>query len=73
MSDTGIVIVTYNSGAEIGACLDAALPSGAEIVVVDNGSHDGTIAEIASRSARLIGEPAQSGFRRGGESGFAAL
>ena len=38
MTDIGIIIVTYNSAAEIGACLDAALASGAEIVVVDNAS-----------------------------------
>ncbi len=36
MSDIGIVIVTFNSAAEIGACLDAALRTGAEVVVVDN-------------------------------------
>ena len=73
MSDTGIVIVTYNSGAEIGACLDAVLPSGAEIVVVDNGSHDGTIAEIAHRGVRLIANPHNRGFAAAVNQGFAAL
>ena len=38
MSEAGIVIVTHESGAEIGECLDRALPTGAEIVVVDNAS-----------------------------------
>ena len=50
MSDIGIIIVTYNSAAEIGACLDAALASGADIVVVDNASRDGN--DRGSRPAR---------------------
>src|SRR5580704_4200224 len=70
MSAIGIVIVTYNSGAEIGACLDAALATGAEVVVVDNGSHDATIAEVARRGARLI---ANSGFAGAVNQGFSAL
>jgi len=36
MMDVGIVIVTHNSGEEIGACLDAALRTGAQIIVIDN-------------------------------------
>src|SRR5579864_8956538 len=73
MSDIGIVIVTYNSGAEIGACLDAALTSNAEILVVDNGSHDGTVAEIARRGVRLIANPNNRGFAAAVNQGFAAL
>ncbi len=53
-SDIGIIIVTYNSESVIGACLDAALATGAQIVVVDNGSRDGTAAEIARRPVRFI-------------------
>ena len=72
ISDTwpaiGIVIVTYNSATEIGACLDAALATGAEVVVVDNGSHDGTIAEVARRGARLIANPDNRGFAGGRKS-----
>jgi GT2 family glycosyltransferase len=41
MPDIGIVIVTYNSRAEIGACLEAAIASGADVVVVDNASSAG--------------------------------
>ena len=54
MSEIGIIIVTYNSAAEIGACLDAALPTGAEIVVVDNASSDATVTEVVRRGVRLI-------------------
>src|ERR1700733_11044951 len=73
MSPIGIVIVTCNSGAEIGACLDAALASGAEVVVVDNGSHDSTIAEVARRGARLVGNSTQRGFAAAVNQGFSAM
>src|ERR1700761_7494338 len=69
----GIVIVTYNSGAEIGPCLDAALATGAEVVVVDNGSRDGTIAEIARRGARVIANEDNRGFAGAVNQGFRAL
>ena len=73
MSAIGIVIVTYNSGAEIGACLDAALASGAEVVVVDNGSHDATIAEVARRGSRLIANSTNRGFAGAVNQGFSAM
>ena len=73
MADIGIVIVTYNSGAEIGACLDAARPSGAEIVVVDNASTDGTIPEVRSRGIRLVANNTNRGFAAAVNQGFAAL
>jgi N-acetylglucosaminyl-diphospho-decaprenol L-rhamnosyltransferase len=73
MSDIGIIIVTYNSAAEIGACLDAALASGAEIVVVDNASQDGTIAEVARRGVRLIANAENRGFAGAVNQGFRVL
>ena len=73
MSDIGIVIVTYNSEAEIGACLDAALRTGADVVVVDNASSDGTIAEVARRGVRLIANPDEPGFRRRRQSRFCRI
>src|ERR1035438_10459338 len=73
MSDIGIIIVTYNSAAEIGACLDAALASGAEIVVVDNASADGTIAEVARRGVRLIANSENRGLAGGVNQGFGVL
>ena len=69
----GIVIVTYNSGAEIGACLDAAIGCGGEVVVVDNGSHDNTIAEVARRGARLVANSTNRGFAGAVNQGFSAL
>jgi len=73
MSDIGIIIVTYNSAVEIGACLDAALASGADIVVVDNASHDGTIAEVARRGVHFIPNPDNCGFAGAVNQGFAEL
>src|SRR6266699_2869530 len=73
MSEIGIIIVTYNSAAEIGACLDAALRTGAEIVVVDNASSDGTIAEVARRGVRLIANGSNRGFACAINQGFSAL
>src|SRR5579863_634758 len=73
MSAIGIVIVTYNSEAEIGASLDAALGTGAEIVVVDNASTDGTIAEISRRAVRLIANQVNRGFAAAANQGFTAL
>jgi GT2 family glycosyltransferase len=71
--DIGIVIVTYHSGAEIGPCLDAALATGAEIVVVDNASADGTLTEVRRRPVRLIANSANRGFAAAVNQGFAAL
>jgi len=72
-ADIGIVIVTYNSGREIGACLDAALRSGAEVIVVDNASNDNTIAEVTRRGATLIANPDNRGFAAAVNQAFIAL
>jgi hypothetical protein len=73
MSEIGIIIVTYNSAAEIGPCLDAALTTGADLVVVDNASHDGTIAEVARRGVRLIANGENRGFAAAVNQGFLIL
>ncbi len=62
MPAIGIVVVTYNSEAVIGACLDAALRCGAEIVVVDNASADRTRDEVARRNVRLLANSSNVGF-----------
>jgi GT2 family glycosyltransferase len=62
MRDVGIVIVTYNSAAEIGACLEAAMATGAEVLVVDNASSDGTLAEVRQRGAPVVANPVNRGF-----------
>ena len=73
MSDLGIVIVTHNSQDHIGPCLDAAMPTGAKIVVVDNASHDGTIAEAARRGVQVIANSTNCGFAAAVNQGFVVL
>ena len=48
-------------------------PRGAEVVVVDNASHDGTIAEVARRGVRLIANSDNRGFAAAVNQGFCAL
>jgi N-acetylglucosaminyl-diphospho-decaprenol L-rhamnosyltransferase len=63
MSRVAIVVVTYNSGAEIGGCLDSIRGiDGVEVVVVDNSSADRTCAEVAARGVPLIANPTNAGF-----------
>lgn len=73
MASIGIAIVTYNSATEIGPCLDAAIATGAEVVVVDNASHDGTIAQVGRRGARLIANAENRGFAAAVNQAFRAL
>jgi len=73
MPEIGIVIVTYNSRTVIGPCLDAAIPSGAEVVVVDNASTDGTPEEVRRRGVRVIANSANRGFAAAVNQGMAAL
>jgi len=74
MSDIGIVMVTYNSEAEVGASLDAAVRTGADVVVVDNASHDGTVAEIRKRGGvRAIVNGTNLGFAAAVNQGIAVL
>ena len=40
------IIVTYNSGASIGPCLEALAREDCEVVLVDNASHDETVARV---------------------------
>ena len=63
MARVAIVIVTYNSGNEIGGCLDAlAGVAEVEIIVVDNASSDGTREETAQRGVRFISNGHNAGF-----------
>ena len=73
MSEIGIVLVTHNSESEIGLSLDAALGTGAAVIVVDNASTDGTVAEVRKRGARLIPNPVNRGFAAAANQAFAAL
>lgn len=63
MARVAIVIVTHESGAVIGACLDSvvSIPD-AEIVVVDNASRDSSRDEVLRRNIRLITNQDNVGF-----------
>ncbi len=65
MARVAIVVVTYNSAAEIGACLDAITAlseNDAEILVVDNASSDSTRDEVTKRNISLIANCTNAGF-----------
>lgn len=59
-----VVVPAYRAATTIGACLDALLQAGfpaGDIVVVDDGSPDDTVARVRSRRI----EPLQPGTRQG--------
>jgi GT2 family glycosyltransferase len=69
-----LVIVTYNSGAVIGSCLESFHESpGIEIVIVDNASTDNTVHLIESRfpAVILLKNSINKGFAAAANQGFA--
>jgi GT2 family glycosyltransferase len=73
MAPVGIIIITYNSVAEIGACLDALHDVEADVVVIDNASRDETVDQVRRRGVRLIANPENRGFAAAANQGFAEL
>lgn len=73
-----IVIVTFNSRAEIGACLDSIVghlePYPADVVVVDNRSTDGTSEWVRQHwpTVRVLDAGGNLGFARANNLGAAA-
>jgi len=72
-----VVILTWNSGAYIQGCIDRVLNQtyqNMEIIVVDNGSTDGSIELIASKSAglKLLKNRENLGFATGMNQGILA-
>ena len=72
-----VVVVTFNNAGQIGATLRALeeqLEEDDELVVVDNASHDGTVAAVraATRRARVVEQGANRGFAAGCHTGAAA-
>jgi len=61
-TDTTILIVTYNSLRVVAECLQAALLTGAEILVIDNASTDGTAELVGTFPVRLIANRENRGF-----------
>jgi GT2 family glycosyltransferase len=68
-----IIIVTWNSAADIDACIDSTnFGDSFELVVVDNASGDETRARLAAHHhLRLLANPANLGYARANNQGLA--
>ena len=53
MPRCSVILVTYNSGAQIEACLRALASEDCEIIVVDNASQDDTVARVNAVAEQL--------------------
>ncbi|MFN0166421.1 MAG: glycosyltransferase [Bryobacteraceae bacterium] len=62
LSQIGIVVITHNSAIEIGECLSAAAGTGAPVMVVDNGSADGTLDQIGDYPVTIVRNDVNLGF-----------
>lgn len=78
MIDLSVIVVTFDSARHIAACLASLPPSldgvGAEVLVVDNASADGTAALVRAGfpGARVIETGRNLGFAGGVNTGLAA-
>ena len=72
-----LILLTWNRWDLTRRCLDTLLASdlsGAELLVVDNGSGDGTPERLAAYpAARVLALPENLGFVRGNNAGIAAV
>jgi glycosyltransferase involved in cell wall biosynthesis len=63
-SKISVVIPAYNAGTQLDACLDAianlSTPPG-EVILVDDGSDDGSIQRAAARGTRILGTEGRRG------------
>jgi GT2 family glycosyltransferase len=73
-----VVIVNYNGRALLDSCLNATLPQaaalGAEVILVDNGSTDGSVEYVQDHFPEvvLVQHPRNEGFAAGANSGVLA-
>ena len=72
MADVSVVVVTWNALPWLGQCLESV--RGREVVVVDNGSTDGTVAFVRERfpEVRVI-EQENKGMGGGNNAGMRAV
>jgi len=71
MAETSAVVVTFNAEEWIERCLASLEGTGAELIVVDNGSTDGTLDLVRTRfpEARIV-EQENRGFGAGNNAGM---
>ncbi|NUN48704.1 MAG: glycosyltransferase family 2 protein [Candidatus Brocadiae bacterium] len=69
-----IIVVSWNTSALLAACLESVLrhAAGAELIVVDNGSADGSAERARGIGARVIANPTNRGFARAVNQGIDA-
>jgi GT2 family glycosyltransferase len=61
-----VIVVSYRPGTWLGPCVESALGQAAEVVVVDNGSHDHDASTVArSLGARVVRSDVNLGFAGG--------
>jgi GT2 family glycosyltransferase len=67
-----IIVITYNSAAHIGACVDSIVAARALPIIVDNGSSDDTleIARARCSEAKIIATGQNLGYGRAMNLGF---
>lgn len=74
--DVSIIIVSWNTADLLAACLRSLrdVDVSAEILVVDNGSTDGSVERVRREfpDVRLIAQAANTGFARANNAGLAA-
>ena len=73
MADVSAIVVTYNAAPWIERALESLRGTGAEVIVVDNGSTDGTLELVRERfpGARVV-EQENRGFGAGNNAGMRA-
>ncbi len=73
-ADCAVVVVTWNGAHLLPECLDALVGRSTELVVVDNGSTDGTAGVVRSRypTVRLITLDTNTGFAAAANRGIEA-
>lgn len=76
MGRCSVIIVTYNSAAQIEACVRALAAQDCEIIVVDNASQDDTVSRVQTLAGeiplQLVVQPRNSGFAGGVNQGARA-
>lgn len=72
--ELSVVVVSWNGAAYLGDCLDAARGEGRELIVVDNGSGDGSVALVREHHAdvHLLENDANLGYARAANRGLRA-